>query len=54
VVEAVRVEDPSEAAAFDIKGPFTRVEFNVQLVSTEKPELQVRHERNRALEADLG
>ncbi|UTW12803.1 catechol 1,2-dioxygenase [Marinobacterium rhizophilum] len=52
VVQAQRIEDPSEAAAYDIQGPFTRVEFNVQLVSTDKPQLQVRHERNRALETD--
>jgi catechol 1,2-dioxygenase len=54
VIDTVPVDDAAEAAAYDIQGPFTRVEFNVQLVSTAKPELQVRHGRNRALEADLG
>ena len=50
VVDAVRVEDEVHANAFGVEGPFTRVEFNIQLVATNKPELQNRHERKRALE----
>ncbi|GAA3550663.1 catechol 1,2-dioxygenase [Zobellella aerophila] len=50
VVEAVRVEDAAAAEQFGLNKPFTRVEFNIQLVSTDKAELQSRHERLRALE----
>ena len=35
-----------------VNGPFTRVEFNIELVTTDKPELQSRHERQRALEGE--
>lgn len=50
VVEANRIEDPAKAEPFGLNKPFTEVEFNVQLVSTDKSELQTRHERKRALE----
>ncbi|MEI8599317.1 hypothetical protein P4S64_21585 [Vibrio sp. M60_M31a] len=50
VVEAQRIEDPAKADALGLEGPFTQVEFDIQLVSTEKSELQVRHSRLRALE----
>ncbi|MGY0614697.1 catechol 1,2-dioxygenase [Vibrio sp. FJH11] len=50
VVEAQRIEDPAKADALGFEGPFTQVEFDIQLVSTEKSELQVRHSRLRALE----
>jgi catechol 1,2-dioxygenase len=52
VVDAVRVEDPAKAEPFGLNGPFTRVEFNIQLVTTDKSELQARHERQRALEGE--
>ncbi|MFP2770528.1 catechol 1,2-dioxygenase [Oceanisphaera sp. KMM 10153] len=50
VVDAVRVEDAAAAEQYGLNKPFTRVEFNIQLVSTDKAELQSRHERLRALE----
>lgn len=50
VVEASRIEDPSRAKQFGLNRPFTEVEFSIQLVSTDRPELQSRHERKRALE----
>ncbi len=52
VIDAVRVEDPAQAETYGLNGPFTRVEFNIELVSTDKPELQTRHERQRALEGE--
>ncbi len=52
VIDAVRVEDPVQAETYGLNGPFTRVEFNIELVSTDKPELQTRHERQRALEGE--
>ena len=42
------VIDPGER-----NGPITEVEFNVPLVATDKPELQERHARRRALETDV-
>ncbi len=51
VIDAVRVNDPAKAEAYDLNSPFTRVEFNIQLVATDQPELQDRHSRKRALEA---
>ncbi|GHA27334.1 catechol 1,2-dioxygenase [Oceanisphaera arctica] len=51
VVDAVRVEDATAAEQYGLSKPFTRVEFNIQLVSTDKTELQSRHERLRALES---
>jgi catechol 1,2-dioxygenase len=51
VVDAVRVEDATAAEQVGLSKPFTRVEFNIQLVSTDKAELQSRHERLRALES---
>ncbi|ATG72451.1 catechol 1,2-dioxygenase [Zobellella denitrificans] len=52
VVDAVRVEDPAAAEQLGLNQPFTRVEFNIRLLATDKPELQVRHERKRALEGE--
>jgi len=52
VVEADRIEDPAKAEQFGLSKPFTEVEFNIQLVSTDKAELQDRHERKRALEGE--
>ncbi|QTN42169.1 catechol 1,2-dioxygenase [Marinobacter salsuginis] len=52
VVDANRVEDVSKAEVFGLNKPFTEVEFNIQLVATEDPELQTRHERKRALEGE--
>lgn len=51
VVDAVRVEDAAAAEQYGLSQPFTRVEFNIRLVSTDKAELQSRHERLRALES---
>ena len=50
VVEPRRVTQSAEAAQHGESGPVTEVEFNFQLVSTDKSELQSRHERKRALE----
>ncbi|MBL1376241.1 catechol 1,2-dioxygenase [Zobellella iuensis] len=52
VVDAVRVEDPAAAEQLGLSQPFTRVEFNIRLLATDQPELQVRHERKRALEGE--
>ncbi|WP_020680547.1 catechol 1,2-dioxygenase [Marinobacterium rhizophilum] len=52
VVDAVRVEDAAKAELFGLNGPFTQVEFNIQLVATDKSALQARHERKRALEGE--
>ncbi len=52
VVDANRVEDSAKAEQFGLSKPFTEVEFNIQLVATDKPELQTRHERKRALEGE--
>ncbi|WP_226610116.1 catechol 1,2-dioxygenase [Marinobacter nauticus] len=52
VVEANRIDDPAQAEGYGLNKPFTKVEFNIQLVSTDKPELQNRHERKRALEGE--
>ena len=52
MVEANRIEDPAKAEQFGLNKPFTEVEFNIQLVSTDKSELQTRHERKRALEGE--
>ncbi|WP_245686139.1 catechol 1,2-dioxygenase [Terasakiispira papahanaumokuakeensis] len=53
VVDAHRIEDPAEAASFGLAQPFTKVEFNIQLVPTERTELQTRHQRQRALESEV-
>ncbi|WGY48469.1 catechol 1,2-dioxygenase [Vibrio sp. ABG19] len=50
VVEAVRIDDAAQGDAFGLSAPFTRVEFNIQLVATNKAELQERHLRQRALQ----
>ncbi|GGO79859.1 catechol 1,2-dioxygenase [Marinobacterium nitratireducens] len=52
VVDANRIEDHAEAEAYGLNKPFTKVEFNIQLVRTDKSELQSRHERKRALEGE--
>ncbi len=52
VIEANRVDDLAKAEQFGLNKPFTEVEFNIQLVSTDKSELQTRHERKRALEGE--
>mgnify|MGYP001293270759 CR=1 FL=1 len=52
MVESNRVEDLDRAEQFGLNKPFTEVEFNIQLVATDKPELQSRHERKRALEGE--
>lgn len=52
VIDATRVEDPDKAEQLGLNGPYTEVVFDVQLVATDKPELQQRHERKRALEGD--
>ncbi|WP_336367500.1 catechol 1,2-dioxygenase [Marinobacter sp. C2H3] len=52
VIDATRVDDPARAEAFGLNAPFTEVVFDIQLVPTDKPELQTRHERKRALESD--
>ena len=51
VVDAVRVKDAARAEQYGLNTPFTRVEFNIQLVSTDKADRQSRHERQRALES---
>ncbi len=50
VVDAKRIEDPSEAELRGLSGPFTEVVFDVELAKTEDPEQQARHKRPRALE----
>src|SRR5690606_11498103 len=50
VVEPTRVEHSAEGARFGVTGPVTEVEFNIELVRTDKAELQDRHARPRALE----
>jgi catechol 1,2-dioxygenase len=52
VVDAVRIEDAATAEQYGLNQPFTKVEFNIQLVATDQPELQIRHERKRALEGE--
>ncbi|ONF43780.1 catechol 1,2-dioxygenase [Marinobacter lutaoensis] len=50
VIEGRRIDDPARAEAFGLNAPFTLVEFDIELVPTEQPELQTRHQRPRALE----
>ncbi|TBW58141.1 catechol 1,2-dioxygenase [Marinobacter halodurans] len=52
VVEANRIEDPSQAEQYGLNGPFTKLVFDVQLVATDAAELQERHPRQRALEGE--
>lgn len=52
VIDAERIDDPAAAEKLGLDKPFTRVQFNIQLLATELPELQTRHERKRALEGD--
>ena len=51
VVEANKVEKSAEGERFGVTGPVVEVEFNIELVRTDKAELQDRHPRPRALEA---
>lgn len=51
IVATRKVDDPAEAERRGLNAPFTEVVFDIELVSTDKPELQTRHERSRALEA---
>jgi catechol 1,2-dioxygenase len=51
VCDAVHIEDAAAAEQYGLNKPFTKVEFNIQLVVSDKPEHQQRHERKRALEA---
>lgn len=53
VVETHRVEDLKKTEQYGLSEPFTKVVFDVQLVSTDIPELQERHERQRALEGEV-
>ncbi|WMC10448.1 catechol 1,2-dioxygenase [Oceanimonas pelagia] len=53
VCDAVRIEDSAAAEQYGLNRPFTKVEFNIQLVASDKPEHQQRHERKRALEDDI-
>lgn len=50
VVEATPVEKSAEGERFGVTGPVTEVEFNIQMVRTDKADLQDRHARKRALE----
>lgn len=50
MIEGRRIDDPARAEAFGLNAPFTLVEFDIELVPTEQPELQTRHQRPRALE----
>ena len=50
VVEANKVEKSLEGERFGVTGPITEVEFNIELVRTDKADLQDRHARPRALE----
>lgn len=52
VVNATQVAQPEIGAKHGVSGAITEVEFNVTLVSTDKPELQSRHARQRALEIE--
>ncbi|OXY80339.1 catechol 1,2-dioxygenase [Oceanimonas doudoroffii] len=53
VCDAVRIDDAGAAEQYGLNQPFTRVEFNIRLVASDKPEHQQRHERKRALEDDI-
>jgi len=50
VVEANKVEKSAEGERVGVTGPITEIEFNIQLVRTDKADLQDRHARKRALE----
>ena len=51
-MEARQVTQSEDGARHGVTGPITEVEFNVALVATDKPELQERHARRRALETE--
>ena len=50
VVEANKVEKSAEGERVGVTGPITEIEFNIELVRTDKADLQDRHARKRALE----
>ena len=50
VVEANKVEKSAEGERFGVTGPVVEVEFNIELVRTDKADLQDRYARPRALE----
>ncbi|WP_203143689.1 catechol 1,2-dioxygenase [Marinobacter mangrovi] len=52
VVEAHRIDDPAEAEQYGLNGPFNKLVFDVQLLSTEATDQQERHPRQRALEGE--
>ncbi|ROT96182.1 catechol 1,2-dioxygenase [Marinobacter sp. R17] len=52
VVEAHRIDDPAEAEQYGLNGPFNKLVFDVQLLSTEATDQQKRHPRQRALEGE--
>lgn len=52
VVEANRIDDPAEAEQYGLNGPFNKLVFDVQLLSTEVTDQQERHSRQRALEGE--
>ena len=49
VVEGKCIEDPLQAEQYGLSQPFTRMEFNIQLLATDNPNQQQPHERKRAL-----
>ncbi|WP_417614004.1 catechol 1,2-dioxygenase [Oceanisphaera sp.] len=49
VVEGKRIEDPVLAEQYGLSQPFTQMEFNIQLLTTDNPNQQQPHERKRAL-----
>ena len=50
MVEGKQVAQSAEGERFGVTGPVTEVEFNIELVRTDKADLQDRHARPRALE----
>ncbi|MDX1656531.1 MAG: catechol 1,2-dioxygenase [Candidatus Competibacteraceae bacterium] len=50
IIESRRIEDQAQAEKRGLEGPFTEVVFDVELVPVDKPELQQRSSRPRALE----
>lgn len=50
VVDANKVEKSAEGERVGVTGPITEIEFNIELVRTDKADLQDRHARKRALE----
>lgn len=50
VVEGKQVAQSADGERFGVTGPVTEVEFNIELVRTDKADAQDRHPRPRALE----